>query len=144
VIDATGEVRRPPPSDPAVRAGRWPADRDLVDAASRAARGAAHGTDIDACLRQERELLVHDGGGFAVVGDERVHLVAASDERVARALLETALHEGAAAVRYIEGRQQWIIDVVLAAGLELQPSGALCVRGEPGPLRPYLPSGAYL
>jgi hypothetical protein len=26
----------------------------------------------------------------------------------------------------------------------LRPGGATCVRGEVGPMRPYVPSGAYL
>lgn len=143
-FDAKGEQRRTPRAHPSVRPARWPADRDLVDAASRAARGAAHGTDIDAQLRQQRRLLVHDDGGFLVADDSRVHLVAAHDERVARALLETSLHEQPGEVHYVEGRQEWALDVALEAGLELVAGSSVCVRGDLGPLRPYLPSGAYL
>jgi hypothetical protein len=33
---------------------------------------------------------------------------------------------------------------VLDAGLVLKPGGAVFVRGDVGPLTPYLPSGAYL
>jgi len=36
------------------------------------------------------------------------------------------------------------MDVVLEAGLQLRPSGGTFVRGDVGPMRPYLPSGAYL
>ena len=33
---------------------------------------------------------------------------------------------------------------VLDAGLPLRNDGAVFVRGDVGPLRPYIPSGAYL
>ncbi len=45
---------------------------------------------------------------------------------------------------FLDARQGWAMDVVLTAGLELVVGGAVCVRGELGPLRPYLPNGAYL
>jgi len=32
----------------------------------------------------------------------------------------------------------------VAARLELRPSGAVLLRGDVGPFRPYLPGGAYL
>lgn len=144
-LDANGPARRPPAADPGVREGRWPADRELVDAASRAARGAAHGPDIDAMIAAGARLLVHDGGGFVLVVPKRVLLLAAPDERVSSALLRTALDaHPEAGVWFLEARQRWALDVVLEAGLALKPAGALCVRGEVGPLHPYLPSGAYL
>src|SRR4051794_17412547 len=65
-FDAKGSVPRPPRAAPAVREARWPADRGLVDATSRAVRGAAHGRDIDFLLANGRRLTVHDGGGFAL------------------------------------------------------------------------------
>jgi hypothetical protein len=49
-----------------------------------------------------------------------------------------------AVVEWLTPAQGWGIDVVLAAGLELQPMGALFLRGETGTFRPYLPGGAYL
>ena len=134
---------RPPPA-PGVREARWPADRDLVDATSRAVRGAAHGHDIDFMLAHGRRLLVHDGGGFAVYFQERLMLLAATDERVAAELLETVLSDAEPAVEFLDAQQDWAMDVVLAAGLTLTPSGATCVRGAVGPMRPYIPSGAYL
>jgi hypothetical protein len=33
---------------------------------------------------------------------------------------------------------------VLEAGLSLSPAGPICVRGDLGPLTPYLPSGPFL
>jgi hypothetical protein len=143
--DASGEVRARPPAAPSVRPVRWPQDRDLIDAASRHARGAAHGPDIDAMIEHGRTVLVHDGGGFAVTQPEKVSLLAATDVRVARELLQTALHDRETAnVDFLDERQDWAIDIVLEAGLKLVPSGGTCVRGDPGPMRPYLPSGAYL
>ena len=49
-----------------------------------------------------------------------------------------------AEVDWLSGSQQWAIDVVVAARLELRPGGAVCVRGELGTMQPYLPGGAYL
>jgi GNAT superfamily N-acetyltransferase len=145
VFDAAGTVRTPPKASPHVRAARWPQDRELVDAASRAARGAAHGSDIDIQLEQGRELLVHDDGGYVFRVPGRVPLLAASDPRVARELLETVLSDSETlSVDFLDARQDWAIDTVLEAGLELKPSGATCVRGHVGPMRPYVPSGAYL
>lgn len=144
-FDADGDVRVRPAASPAVRAGRWPADRDLADEVSRLQRGAAHGADLDAMLAAGCRLLVHDDGGFALVAGPRVVLLAAREERVGRALLETALSDAACGVVwFIDARQQWALDVALRAGLRLRPAGAVCVRGEVGPMRPYLPSGAYL
>ena len=145
-FDADGEVRKAPAPDPAVREARWPADRDLVDATSRHVRGAAHGSDIDTMIAQRRRLLVHDDGGFAFVGAPgKVFTVAAQDDRVAGALLRTAIHDQpSATVDFIDALQDWAIDVVLEAGLKVVPAGAICVRGAVGPMRPYIPTGAYL
>ncbi len=147
-MEALGPVKGRPPAPPRVRAGRWPADRELVDAAGRAVRGAGHGSDAEAWLASGQELLIHDDGGFAVLRGSTVRCLAATDERVARELLQAALHAvpaGAdARVSFIDGRQDWAFDEVLAAGLILRPAGAIAVRGDVGPLHPYIPSGAYL
>ena len=45
---------------------------------------------------------------------------------------------------FIAAGQDWAVDVALSAGLALSPNGAIFVRGELGPLAPYLPNGAYL
>jgi hypothetical protein len=47
-------------------------------------------------------------------------------------------------VHWITGFQDWAVPVVLEAGLSLSPAGPICVRGELGPLTPYLPSGPFL
>jgi GNAT superfamily N-acetyltransferase len=143
-LDAKGAVARPPRAAPTVREARWPHDRELVDGTSREVRGAAHGPDIDALLATGRRLLVHDGGGFVAYAPDRLALLAATDDRVARELLETVLSDAEPSVEFLDARQDWAIDVVLEAGMALAPSGATCVRGAVGPMRPYIPSGAYL
>lgn len=40
----------------------------------------------------------------------------------------------------ISGAQQWAIEVLLAARLPFQSRGAIAVRGNPGPLTPYIPT----
>ena len=148
LIDSAGTVRRRPARDPGVREGRWPEDREIVDAAGRYVRGAGHGRDVPAWLRAGGRLYVHDGGGFAMMVASGVRAVAAHDEEVAAALLRAALRDvpdGArATVEMMSAGQEWAVETVLDAGLDLRPSGALMARGEVGPLRPYLPSGAYL
>jgi hypothetical protein len=143
-FDAKGPVTRPPRAAAAVREARWPDDRELVDATSRAVRGAAHGPDIDGLLATGRRLLVHDDGGFVVYAPDRLALLAATDDRVARSLLETVLSDAQPSVEFLDAAQDWAIDIVLKAGMALAPSGATCVRGAVGPMRPYIPSGAYL
>jgi hypothetical protein len=86
--------------------------------------------------------------GFVVHRDGSPRLLAARDEEAAAALLWGALAEaprGATVqVDFISAGQDWAIAVILEAGLALSPDGPLFVRGDVGPLRPYLPSGAYL
>jgi hypothetical protein len=48
--------------------------------------------------------------------------------------------EGPARVRWITGDQQWAIRALVNARLELTGYGALCVRGTPGTLTPFVPS----
>lgn len=82
-------------------------------------------------------------------------IVSSSDPRALRAygragfsLLITALAEApedeSVKARFMTAEQGWAIELALSARLELEAAGALCIRGHPGPLAPYLPSGAYL
>ncbi|MEW6637774.1 MAG: GNAT family N-acetyltransferase [Actinomycetota bacterium] len=136
----------PPPS---VREGT---DRDLelVAEVDRFVRGAAHGPDIEILLRTGGRLLIsEDPAGYAVEESGSPHLVAATAPRTAADLLRAVLarsSEGEAVeVRWISGSQSpWAVPVVLEAGLSLSPAGPICVRGEPGALAPYLPSGPFL
>jgi hypothetical protein len=57
--------------------------------------------------------------------------------------LELAADHERPCLRWLTGDQEWAISVALAAGLRLSATGALCVRGYPGPLRPFVPSGPF-
>jgi GNAT superfamily N-acetyltransferase len=147
-MDARGTLRSATTAPDGVRPVRWPADRGLIDAVGRAVRGAGHGEDVPAWLASGNAVLVHDDGGFAVHEAARVKLVAAPDEAVAAELLRAVL---AAAPKgeeimchFIAAGQDWAVEVLLDHGLHLRPGGAVMVRGDVGPLRPYIPSGAYL
>jgi GNAT superfamily N-acetyltransferase len=145
-MDAEGRpnVKQPPAG---VRGGDE-RDLPLTEAVDRAVRGAPHGSDIAAFLRAGRRLLVVPERGYAVLGPDSIHLLAALDEEAARDLLLAGLAavppEKDYRVEWITSAQQWAVGPVLDAGLVLKPGGAVFLRGELGPLRPYLPSGAYL
>ena len=111
-------------------------------------RGAAHGRDVDAAVSAGAQLLVHEGGGFALAREGSPHVLAAGSEDIARDLLwsslATAPAGGTVHVDFITAGNDWAVEVALAARLDLSPEGPVCVRGDVGPLAPYLPSGAYL
>jgi GNAT superfamily N-acetyltransferase len=126
-------------------------DLPLTIAVDRAARGAAHGEDILAMLEAGLTMLVAPGGGYAMVREDRVYLLAAFDDAAARTVLHGALAHLAGTgrenvhVEWLTARQQWAIDACLDAGLRLHAhDGAVFTAGDVGPLRPYIPSGAYL
>ena len=148
MMDSRGPVKRRPAAEPGVRPGRWPEDRELVDAAGRFVRGAGHAPDVPVWLEIGARLYVHDDGGFAVCRAGEVKAVAARDPEVAAALLRALLRDIPDGIRaevdFLAAGQEWAVTIVLEAGLELVPSGAIMARGEVGPLAPYIPSGAYL
>jgi len=92
-------------------------------------------------------LLVEDEG-FVVHQRGTPRLLAARDPVTAKALLWAALAASEpgskVTVDFLTAGQGWAIDVALRAGLPLKPDGPVFVRGELGPLRPYIPNGAYL
>jgi ribosomal protein S18 acetylase RimI-like enzyme len=130
------------------RPGSAEADRELCDAVSRHVRGAAHGPDLAAVERAGGSLLIHDDGGWAAVRDGSPALVAARDDAIASDLLWSALASGSPGasvhVDFITAGQDWAVQTCLAARLALSPDGPLFVRGDVGPMAPYVPSGAYL
>lgn len=142
---------RAAPAAQGVRPGDLRRDRDLCEEVAGRQRGVGHGGDLDAMLAAGARLFVADAGperGFALVRAGAVWLVAATSDVVAQRLLWAALAGIAAAgeeaaVSWVTARQQWALDVCLAARLALWSGGAVAVRGEPGPLTPYLPSGAW-
>ncbi|MGZ6744335.1 MAG: GNAT family N-acetyltransferase [Nocardioides sp.] len=123
-------------------------DIDLMDSLDRATRGAAHGPDHELMLRTWR-LLVSDtrtGSGYAYLDERgRVALLAASDRRTATRVLWAALADGPDEVRlgHVTGANQWVLDVGLAAGLDLHQEGYLGLRGMKPPA-PYVHHGALL
>jgi GNAT superfamily N-acetyltransferase len=147
-FDVRGRVQRRPPRPVAVRDGRWPQDGPLVDAVGRAVRGAAHGGDVQALLAGGASLSIHEEAGFAVWRGATLRLLAARGEAVAaellRAFLAAVPGDEDVDISFITQGQDWAVRVVLEAGLELRPGGAVFVRGDVGPMRPYLPSGSYL
>jgi predicted N-acetyltransferase YhbS len=148
VVNGRGTVRpgrlRP---DPRVRHAELP-EVELVDAVDRAVRGSARGVDICAMLREPgNRLLTIADRGYAVVKDDRVITLGALDEEAAAALLETFLadvgDDQVVEVTWLTATQQWAIRTLVTAGVELQPYGAVMVRGMPGLPAPYIPSGGY-
>jgi GNAT superfamily N-acetyltransferase len=143
---ATGVPRSadPPAS---VREGSR-ADTELLETVDRAVRGAAHTVDLDVILTANARMLVVEERGYAVARGATVYLLAATDADAARDLLRAAIAtapEGEEVkVEGITASQNWAVEVVLDAGLELAMHGALFLRGDVGPFQPYLPSGAYL
>ncbi len=148
---AEGFVRRGniPPSLPVHEGSE--SHLELAAEVDRKLRGGAHGPDIERFLGAGSRLLVSERGGemgYAVTKEGSPQIVAATREEMARDLLWAALADGKPGVesvaRWITARQKWATDIALEAGLSLKPDGPICVKGEPGPLFPYLPSGLYL
>ena len=149
-ITASGTVLRERlPAGLGVREGTE-GDLELAAEVDRSVRGAAHGPDLEFMLRTGLRLLVAEGQagkGYAVVWEGSPALVAATAPETAADLLWACLAEGSGKpveVPWITGDQNWAVPVVLGAGLSLAPAGPICMRGELGPLAPYLPSGPFL
>lgn len=127
-------------------------DPALVAAAtdvSRAVRGAAHASDLEGFADFAGTPIVLDGRGWAIRDAEGSPTVlAAVDEEAATDLLWACLLGGTNGatihVDFLTADQNWAIRVALQARLPLSPDGAVCARGETGPLAPYLISGVYL
>ena len=123
-------------------------DRDLMDSLDRQARGAGHGVDHELMLASWR-LLVSDsttGSGYTYLNERgQVALLAASNRRTATRLLWAALADGPeqVTVSHITGANQWVVDVGMAARLELHQAGYLGLRGMKPP-SPYVHNGALL
>jgi len=149
-LTASGTVRRERlPAGLGVREGTE-GDLELAAEVDRSVRSAAHGPDLEFMLQMGHRLLVSEGPagrGYAVGWKGSPALVAATAPETATELLWACLAEGSGEpveVSWITGDQKWAVPVVLEAGLSLSPAGPICVRGELGPLAPYLPSGPFL
>jgi GNAT superfamily N-acetyltransferase len=147
---AGGRVRRD--SLPAGLRVREGTAEDLLLAAEvdRQLRGAAHGPDLEFMLQTGCRLFVAERGagrGYALLWEGSPAIVAANTAEIAVDLLWFCLAQSpdeTVEVRWITGAQNWAIPVVLEAGLSLSPAGPICVKGDLGPLTPYLPSGPFL
>jgi ribosomal protein S18 acetylase RimI-like enzyme len=123
-------------------------DLEALEPISREVRGAPHTLELPHAIgRGARVFVIADRGFVVARRGHGVWLLAARDPEAAVALLWHALEfvgEGERSlVRWITGEQDWAIDVLLRAGLELSGDGPLCVRGRPGSLRPYIPSPPF-
>lgn len=148
-VSAAGVLdRRAIPAGLRSRPGDVVRDRETCDVASRHARGAAHGPDLEMYPAAGCDLLVIDGEGFAMHREGSVVVLAATTEAAARDLLWSsfaAAPPGATVhVDWIAAGHDWAIEIALAAGLALSPDGPIFTRGDLGAMAPYLPSGAYL
>lgn len=115
---------------------------------SREIRGAPHTREILFALqRGEARLLVGEQAFSLVRPGQGVWLLVARDEQEAAALLTSSLALAGecerTAARWVTEEQRWALEVFELAGLAVERYGALCVGGEPGPLRPFIPSGAF-
>ncbi len=157
-LEVTGTLDRRTlqPPDRSVRDGDE-GDLEAVAEISRAARGAAHTGELAFILGRGGRLLRLGDRGFAIVGtlpEASVWLLAARDTSAASSLLWAALEtasefidpaqpDAGPKVRWVTAQQDWAVDVLVSAGYGLHAYGAVCVRGNPGPLRPYLPSPPF-
>ncbi len=149
-VRLTGVCRRDrAPSALRCRQGDVEADAVTLDLASRHARGASHRRDLPTYLANPGvRLLIVEGEGFVVARDGSPALLAATNDAAAAELLWGAMlsgpDDGRVSVDAITAENQWAIRTGLEAGLALALEGPLYVRGHPGALAPYIPSGAYL
>jgi GNAT superfamily N-acetyltransferase len=148
-VAAAGIVdrRRLPGTDGVRVAG--PEGIAVADAIGRAVRGAGHGVDLPVLLDDaEARLLLVEDRAFAVVRGARIMLIAGRDERAATRVLNGALAAtppgATVGVDFLTAGQDWAVRACLDAGLALSPDGPLFTGGDFGPMRPYVPSGAYL
>lgn len=147
VVAAAGSVRRERiAAARGVREGSA-ADLDLAAEVDGHVRGAARVADIAHLLDDGADMLVVEGRGYAVARGSQPVMLAALDASAARSLLMATLASGPrdqeVEVGWLSGDQQWAVEVVVAAGLELRLSGAIMVRGTDRPFSPYIANGAF-
>jgi GNAT superfamily N-acetyltransferase len=127
-----------------------PADVDLMDSIDRHTRGAAHGSDHELLCREFR-LLVADrstGSGYVYADDAGAPvLLAATNRRTATDLAWAALAgsdpDRPVDIAHVTAENQWLLDVGLAARMEVHQRGYLALR-HMDPPQPYLHHGSFL
>ncbi len=145
-LEAVGAVDRSLlPAVEGVREGGWDADGERLDDLGRRVRGAAYGPDLEVLRDTGARLLVAPRGAAVLKASGDLVLLAAEDADTAERLLWSALAQatGELEVGPITAANPWATRVALQARLALRPGSSLCVRGEVGPLAPYVASGAY-
>lgn len=143
-LAASGQVRFRPDRPAEVR-DLGDADTGWMDDVARAVRGGPYSRELPLWRRRGAHLLGIEGRGWLAGLEGRLLTLVAADEDAARGLLRAHLSGPAeATVGFISAGHDWAIAECLAAGLALSPEGAICVRGNPGTLAPYLPNGAFL
>jgi GNAT superfamily N-acetyltransferase len=125
-------------------------DFDLCDSVDRQTRGAGHGVDHAIMLEQHPLVVVDDttGSGYCYLNPAGgPYLLAASNRRTGRRLLWEALASSEpdrpVQVRNLTGEQDWAVDVIMAARLELRSRGYLAYRFMK-PAVPYLPGPHFM
>lgn len=129
-----------------------PGDAALIADVDRHVRGAARNPDLPRLLEHGRLAIVDGdaGRGYGIIHDTKggVRLLAATTGAAAADVLARLLSwvpDGAkATVGWLTADQAWAWPVVNAARLAPELWGPVFVRGDVGPMAPYLPSGAYL
>jgi hypothetical protein len=147
---ATGTVDSSllPPPDPRITAVD-PEQLSMLDPISRAARGAGHTPDLEVARFAGASFFrLEDRGFVASYPGRGIWMLAATDEQAAAALFWYGLarvpeDEPEVEIGWISGRQQWALDICLAARLSFSTYGAIGTRGSVGPLHPYIPSPPF-
>ncbi|WP_327356665.1 GNAT family N-acetyltransferase [Streptomyces sp. NBC_01304] len=128
-----------------------PEHRELMDGVDRLKRGGAHGPDHDELLRRAGLLVADDeaGSGYCYFdrADGKVLTVVATTEQVGARLLTSALLRLDAGttvtVANVTAEQEWAVDVLFAARLEVTAGAYVCLRGMRPPTA-FVPSGMFL
>ncbi len=118
-----------------------------VDAVDSVLRGEARRLDIEFQLSLGHCLLIDPSGGYAVVREGRVAQLGATDEDIAARLLRAHLarcdNDEIISVSWIRARDQWAIETLAEAGVELRAGGAVMIRGDWEMKGAYLPNGVF-
>jgi predicted N-acetyltransferase YhbS len=134
--------------DAALRIGTLAArDLDAVDEIDHAVRKSTRRIDVTYWLNNDVQLVLHDEGGYALFGPNRVVALCARSEEVASELLHAALcgypDEINRSVAWIVAEQQWAFAQAASDKATLEVHGAVMTRGMHAMPHPYLPNGLF-
>lgn len=147
-VQLTGRLARSgsPPKSLRVSDGRAE-DLDRVEAIDRALRGSGRRVDVAFWLANASTLLIHDGGGYAVLSSNRLAALGAGEERVARELLAAVLSGHPDGIlrsaSWIAGEQQWAIEEAALQRATIEVHGSVMAKGVGRLPNPYLPNGLF-